>query len=131
MSSHLNDINLTVPRHERRDHRDRHLRLDDDPQHGRDGRHVPLDRLSGVEGPLPRQPGRLGRAASIRSTSSARSAASPEHTVMSDGRLVVQSNNEGVPFVLASPEAGISKDIARLAAELVNAGRVAATAGRS
>ena len=25
---------------------------------------------------------------------------------MSDGRLVVQSNNEGVPFVLASPDAG-------------------------
>ena len=56
---------------------------------------------------------------------------SPEHTVMSDGRLVVQSNNEGVPFVLASPEAGISKDIVRLATELVNAGRLAATAGRT
>jgi pilus assembly protein CpaE len=56
---------------------------------------------------------------------------SPEHTVMSDGRLVVQSNNEGVPFVLASPEAGISKDIVRMAAELVNAGRVATTAGRT
>ena len=27
----------------------------------------------------------------------------PEHRVMSDGRLVVQSNNEGVPFVLAEP----------------------------
>src|SRR5258705_1066984 len=35
----------------------------------------------------------------------------PEHQVMSDGRLVVQSNNEGVPFVLASPDAAISKDI--------------------
>ena len=29
----------------------------------------------------------------------------PEHRVVSDGMLVVQSNNEGVPFVLASPEA--------------------------
>ena len=29
----------------------------------------------------------------------------PEHSVISDGRLVVQSNNEGVPFVLANPEA--------------------------
>jgi hypothetical protein len=56
---------------------------------------------------------------------------SPEHSVMSDGRLVVQSNNEGVPFVLASPDAGISKDILRLATELVNAGRVTATAGRT
>jgi hypothetical protein len=50
---------------------------------------------------------------------------------MSDGRLVVQSNNEGVPFVLASPEAGISKDVMRLAAELLNAGRVTAAAGRT
>ena len=48
-----------VPRRERRDHRDRHLRLDDDPQHGRDRRHVPVDRLPGVQGPLPRQPGGL------------------------------------------------------------------------
>jgi pilus assembly protein CpaE len=54
----------------------------------------------------------------------------PEHQVMSDGRLVVQSNNEGVPFVLASPDAGISKDIVRIAGELLNAGRVAAAAGR-
>ena len=32
---------------------------------------------------------------------------------MSDGRLVVQSNNEGVPFVLANPDAPISQDIVR------------------
>jgi len=50
---------------------------------------------------------------------------------MSDGKLVVQSNNEGVPFVLASPDAGISKDIMRIAGELLNAGRVAAAAGRA
>jgi pilus assembly protein CpaE len=55
----------------------------------------------------------------------------PEHSVVSDGRLVVQSNNEGVPFVLANPEAAISKDIVRVAGELLNAGRVAAAAGRS
>jgi pilus assembly protein CpaE len=55
----------------------------------------------------------------------------PEHSVVSDGRLVVQSNNEGVPFVLANPEADISKDIMRVATELLNAGRVAAAAGRS
>jgi pilus assembly protein CpaE len=55
----------------------------------------------------------------------------PEHRVVSDGRLVMQSNNEGVPFVLASPEAEISKDIVRVAGELLNAGRVAAAAGRS
>ena len=55
----------------------------------------------------------------------------PEHTVVSDGRLVVQSNNEGVPFVLASPTAPISQDINRTATELLNVGRMAAFAGRS
>ena len=35
---------------------------------------------------------------------------------MSDGMLVVQSNNEGVPFVLANPSAPISQDMARIAA---------------
>ena len=48
----------------------------------------------------------------------------PEHRVVSDGMLVVQSNNEGVPFVLASPDAAISKDLMRVAGELLNAGRV-------
>src|SRR3954452_24945192 len=56
----------------------------------------------------------------------------PEHRVVSDGMLVVQSNNEGVPFVLANPDAAISKDIVRVATELLNAGRVgvATAAGR-
>jgi MinD-like ATPase involved in chromosome partitioning or flagellar assembly len=40
----------------------------------------------------------------------------PEHSLISDGHLVVQSNNEGVPFVLANPNAAISQDIARVAA---------------
>ena len=43
----------------------------------------------------------------------------PEHRVVSDGILVVQSNNEGVPFVLANPAAQISQDIARVAAEIL------------
>jgi pilus assembly protein CpaE len=43
----------------------------------------------------------------------------PEHRVVSDGILVVQSNNEGVPFVLANPAAQISQDIARVAAEVL------------
>jgi pilus assembly protein CpaE len=52
----------------------------------------------------------------------------PEHVVVSDGKLVVQANNEGVPFVLASPDAPISRDVARVAAALV--GAQAAPAGR-
>jgi pilus assembly protein CpaE len=55
----------------------------------------------------------------------------PEHRVVSDGMLVVTSNNEGVPFVLASPDAPISKDLLRVAAELLDAGKVFAAAGRS
>jgi pilus assembly protein CpaE len=43
----------------------------------------------------------------------------PEHRVVSDGILVVQSNNEGVPFVLANPAAQISQDIARVAVEIL------------
>jgi hypothetical protein len=49
--------------------------------------------------------------------------------VVSDGLLVVQSNNEGVPFVLANPAAPISVDLNRIAGELLVAnGIVRATA---
>ena len=56
----------------------------------------------------------------------------PEHRVVSDGMLVVQSNNEGVPFVLANPAAPISQDIDRIAAELLAAHGIVrpAAAGR-
>ena len=54
----------------------------------------------------------------------------PEHRVVSDGRLVVQANNEGVPFVLADPAAAISQDIARIAGELLGQVAVPAAAGR-
>ncbi len=54
----------------------------------------------------------------------------PEHSVVSDGRLVVQSNNEGVPFVLASPTAQVSQDVARVAAAVLGAGRAAAVSRR-
>ena len=55
----------------------------------------------------------------------------PEHRIVSDGRLVVQSNNEGVPFVLANPAAQISQDVARTAGEILDAGRLAAVAGHT
>jgi MinD-like ATPase involved in chromosome partitioning or flagellar assembly len=38
-----------------------------------------------------------------------------DHEVVSDGRLVISANNEGVPFVLASPDAPISQGIRRMA----------------
>jgi len=43
----------------------------------------------------------------------------PEHTIVSDGKLVVQANNEGIPFVIANPDAPISRDIASIAAAVV------------
>jgi pilus assembly protein CpaE len=55
----------------------------------------------------------------------------PEHRVVSDGQLVVRSNNEGVPFVLANPAAPISQDIVRVATEILGAARVPVAAGRA
>jgi pilus assembly protein CpaE len=54
----------------------------------------------------------------------------PEHRVVSDGMLVVQSNNAGVPFVLANPSAPISQDITRVANELLGARAAVAGARR-
>jgi pilus assembly protein CpaE len=39
----------------------------------------------------------------------------PEFEVVSDGRLVVQANNEGMPFVVSSPDAAVSRDVRRVA----------------
>jgi pilus assembly protein CpaE len=55
----------------------------------------------------------------------------PEFTVVSDGRLVVDANNQGHPFVLAAPEARITQDVIRMAGALVAPRSAAmATAGR-
>jgi hypothetical protein len=43
----------------------------------------------------------------------------PEHRVVSDGMLVVSSNNDGVPFVLANPVAQISQDVTRVASDIL------------
>ncbi len=52
----------------------------------------------------------------------------PEHRVRSDGVLVVTSNNEGVPFVMADPSAAVSKDLATVAEQLMGAARMPAAA---
>jgi pilus assembly protein CpaE len=51
----------------------------------------------------------------------------PEHQVRSGGALVVNANNEGIPFVLADPSADISQDLMRLAGELAGRGATAAS----
>jgi pilus assembly protein CpaE len=43
----------------------------------------------------------------------------PEFEVVSDGRLVVQANNEGLPFVVSSPDAAVSRDVRRMATTLL------------
>ncbi len=43
----------------------------------------------------------------------------PDFEVVSDGRLVVQANNEGMPFVVASPDAAVSRDVRRVAQALL------------
>ena len=54
-----------------------------------------------------------------------------DYEVVSDGRLVVAANNEGVPFVLASPDAPISQGIRQIADSLaaIQSSRVPALAG--
>jgi pilus assembly protein CpaE len=43
----------------------------------------------------------------------------PEFEVVSDGLLVVQANNEGMPFVVSSPDAAVSRDLKRVAQTLI------------
>lgn len=52
----------------------------------------------------------------------------PDFEVVSDGRLVVQANNEGMPFVVTSPDAAVSRDVMRAAAAI--AGRPVGAAVR-
>ncbi len=54
----------------------------------------------------------------------------PEFHLMSDGRLVVEANNQGVPFVLVEPEARISKEMPQIAVSLLQAQTVAVAATR-
>ena len=54
----------------------------------------------------------------------------PDHAIVSDGKLVMKSNNEGVPFVLASPDAQISRDVATVASALLEAPAPAPAAAR-
>jgi pilus assembly protein CpaE len=53
----------------------------------------------------------------------------PEHQIRSEGAVVVAANNQGVPFVLSNPGAGVSQDVERLAAHLLTAGRAPVAAG--
>ncbi len=43
----------------------------------------------------------------------------PDHSVGSDWMLVVGANNRGVPFVLSDPDAAVSKDVMKVARELL------------
>ena len=104
-----------VPRRVGPDHRDRHLRLDDDPQHDRRGRRVPDDRLPADEGALPREPGRLGRRHPGRQDLARALGRVPEYSVVSDGRLVVPRTTRACRSSSPNPSAAISLDIGRLA----------------
>lgn len=53
----------------------------------------------------------------------------PDYQVVSDGRLVVEANNRGEPFVTLAPDAQISQDIGRIAQSIATAPALA-VAGR-
>jgi pilus assembly protein CpaE len=50
-----------------------------------------------------------------------------DHEVVSDGKLVIAANNEGVPFVLANPDAQVSQGVRAMAASI--SARLPARAG--
>jgi pilus assembly protein CpaE len=50
-----------------------------------------------------------------------------DHEVVSDGKLVIAANNEGVPFVLANPDAPVSQGVRAMAASI--SARLPARAG--
>ena len=52
----------------------------------------------------------------------------PDFRVVSDGLLVVESNNRAEPFVITTPDAQVSRDVAAIAEQLVG-GRVLVAAG--
>ena len=54
----------------------------------------------------------------------------PDYLVPSDGRLVVAANNDGVPFVLAQPDAAISRGLVNIAADITGVTRAPAAATR-
>jgi pilus assembly protein CpaE len=43
----------------------------------------------------------------------------PDFALPSDGRLVVEANNQGIPFVLVDPRAQVSVDVGRMAGAMV------------
>jgi pilus assembly protein CpaE len=53
----------------------------------------------------------------------------PEYRVVSDGLLVVESNNRGQPFVFTAPDAQISRDVIEMASQLLS-GKELTAAGR-
>ncbi len=53
----------------------------------------------------------------------------PDFGIISDGRLVVASNNDGVPFVLTSPDSQVSKDVDAIASALLTDQRSLAVVG--
>jgi pilus assembly protein CpaE len=54
----------------------------------------------------------------------------PDHSVGSDWMLVVGANNRGVPFVLSDPDAAVSRDVIKVARELIALRERAAVAAR-
>jgi pilus assembly protein CpaE len=53
----------------------------------------------------------------------------PEHQVRSEGAIVVPANNQGLPFVLSNPDAGVSQDVDRVVANLLGTARAAVAVG--
>jgi pilus assembly protein CpaE len=53
-----------------------------------------------------------------------------DHTIVSDGRVVVYALNRGVPFVLSNRESQVSHDVLRLATSIVGSRKSREEEGR-
>jgi pilus assembly protein CpaE len=53
-----------------------------------------------------------------------------DHTIVSDGRVVVYALNRGVPFVLSNRESQVSQDVLRLATSIVGSRKSREEEGR-
>ena len=132
MPAVVNDINLAFLDAARHDPRDRHLRLDDDPQHDGHRRRVPGDRLPGVQGPVPRQPRRLDRRDRRRRPRARARPRARSTRSCSDGMLVVAGEQRGRPVRARRTRPRRSaRTSRRVAAELVGARAGAGDAGGS
>ena len=115
----VNDMVLVVLRRLRRHPRAGHRGLDDVAQHTPRWPRRSRPSATPPSGSATCSTAPARPAASTPCSSSEQLGRRPDFTLPSDGRLVVDANNQGVPFVLVDPRAQVSVDVVRMAGAFV------------